>query len=285
MEALGCSLFRITSLLSFVASMLLRKKRWILWSMDLYPEGFVSGGLISQRNPIQRLYQKVLSIWPPDHLLCLGENQAQYLKKNYYPKLSSTVLPIGLRSRSLEIKTYPHPEWHDPQKVIFGYLGSLGEAHDHKLIQKFIEHLDPQKHHVVLSLRGAYADSFDAVVSHVGHVTLVDYIPDDSCQLIDIQIVSLRKQWTHICVPSKAISALQFGSAILYFGSAQSDTWHYIKQAGWLMDNDASIEDFLSTLDRSEINDKRANAKNRANELSSLYFERQSELVDILKTL
>jgi hypothetical protein len=273
------------SLLSIVASLWLRKKRWVLWSMDLYPEAFVAAGLISSSNPIQKLFKLILRSWPPKHLISLGEQQAKFLRSFYYPDLSYTLLPIGLRSRQYSKESEHNPEWYQSDKLIFGYLGSIGEAHDNKLIKKFIERLNPLKHHMVLSLSGSNADTFSKSISNHIQVTLVDHIPDRHCALIDIQIVSLKPQWTHICVPSKAKSALQFGSAILYFGSAQSDTWHYVKEAGWIIDKDALIEDFLSTLDHMEVNNKRAKANKIAENISSIYVERQSEIVDLLKML
>lgn len=84
-------------LLNLWASLLLRKKRWVLWAMDLYPEAFVSGGLVSSTNFFYRLINKWLLRGAPQHIIALGPVQKKYLQDKYRERISSySLLPCGI---------------------------------------------------------------------------------------------------------------------------------------------------------------------------------------------
>ena len=70
-------------LLNMWAAMLLRKRKWILWSMDLYPEAFAAAGLVSKGNLFYKVIDKVVLSNKPSHIISLGPYQNEYLLEKY----------------------------------------------------------------------------------------------------------------------------------------------------------------------------------------------------------
>lgn len=84
-------------LLNLWAALLLRKRKWMLWTMDLYPEAFVSGKLVSSSNFFYRMVDKWLLKGAPQHIITLGPAQKQYLQAKYSGNiLSYSLLPAGI---------------------------------------------------------------------------------------------------------------------------------------------------------------------------------------------
>ena len=270
-------------LLSFFASKMLRNQRWILWCMDIYPDAFVASGLVTSSNPITRYHQQSLRFYPPDLLLGLGEKQIAYLHKYYSVK--SVAIPVGLRDLELRTPEGAVLEWYQEDKVIFGYLGSLGEAHDDRQLISLVRSMDPDRHLFVMSLQGVKDDHLRKELYGLSHVYDSDYIHDIHCKLIDIQIVSLLPHWTHICVPSKALSALQYGSAVLFIGSDQSDTWGYVKEAGWICPPNSDSGQVLVSIDKANLAAKRAAARKLALQLSDLWDKGCDHLITEIRLL
>ena len=73
--------------------------------------------------------------------------------------------------------------------------------------------------------------------------------------MIDIHLVTLLQKWDHVCVPSKAISAVSQGSAILFESSELNDNWQLLKDAGWRINfNDfKAVSKFMSNVTKDLI--------------------------------
>jgi hypothetical protein len=84
-------------LLNLWAALLLRKRKWMLWMMDLYPEAFVSAGLVSSNNFFYKTINRWLLKGAPQHIIALGPVQKQYLQAKYGDNiLSYSLLPAGI---------------------------------------------------------------------------------------------------------------------------------------------------------------------------------------------
>jgi hypothetical protein len=84
-------------LLNLWASLFLKKRKWILWTMDLYPEAFVSGRLVSSNNFFYKTINKWLLKGAPQHIVSLGPVQKEYLQTKYKDRVSSySLLPCGI---------------------------------------------------------------------------------------------------------------------------------------------------------------------------------------------
>lgn len=212
---------------NFWSALLLPSSKVAFWTMDLYPQAFAAAGLTSERSMIYKVYSWVIHRWRPALFITLGEQQAAHIRD--WTQHSKIVhLPIGLREQSDQKGVAP--SWYNPDYTYIGYVGNLGEAHNADFIKRIADNLQSNQR-LIYSGYGSKDAETRQYLSDLTGIILLDGIPHDQMGYIDVQIVSLLPEWTHICVPSKALSALQHGSAILYDGSEDSDTWQYVKQA------------------------------------------------------
>ena len=274
-------------LLNYVAAGKMKRKQWILWTMDLFPDGFVANGLVTSQNRLFAMYQRLLRKNPPLLLISLGKQQAHFLKDNYYPNTPSIMWPIGLRNEEKlkveAIRPESLPSWHKEGKTIIGYVGNLGEAHNPDAILWIAEAIDPELYILVVSCQGTHKKKIESALSTKDHVYIESHIPERLMSKIDIHIVILRSEWTHICVPSKGITAIQYGAAVLFFGSKESDTWKYVKACGWQVSTEAEIHEWATTLSRQQILEYKQEASNRDKQLKSELLKGWKDLSSLLR--
>jgi hypothetical protein len=257
-------------LLPMWATLLLRKKtRWAMWSFDLFPEGFQVTNFIGKSNPLYRFARKITYAGRPDFLIALGEQQAIYLQKAYQETIPAQILPCGVFVHQ-EAETGA-PDWWIPNFIYLGYCGNIGDPHNPEFIKAAIDHVNPDTQRLVLALYGKKADAVKTYAMGKPGVVLVDRVPRNQLHFIDIHLVSLTTAWTHIAVPSKAISAVCMGSSILFCGDKESDNWYMLQKAGWFIaENDTmpdQVNSFLSVLKTSDIAEKKAAAQQISQQL------------------
>ena len=226
------------------------------WFMDIYPQAFAAKGLVRKGNPIYKWYLGRLKAYSPEHVLALGEQQASYIL-NEFDYANNINLPIGLQELNI-IDSDQHPSWYEGDHLIYLlYKGNLGSAHDDQFLVTLSNHLDPSKHRLIVNVSGAKSEQFLKRIGNNISVHIVAKMTEPDLTFADIHIVTLLNEWTHICVPSKALFALSVGSAVLYHGSDQSDTWGYVDSIGWRISNDyasnSEIKSFLAELSIEEI--------------------------------
>jgi len=138
-------------LLNMWAAMLLRKRKWILWSMDLYPEAFAAAGLVSKGNLFYKVIDKVVLSNKPSHIISLGPYQNEYLLEKYGRSLSSTILPCGVYNAD-DQNHVELPSWaKERDKIYLGYCGNLGEAHSMEFLTSVIDCLDATRFKLINS--------------------------------------------------------------------------------------------------------------------------------------
>ncbi|MEZ4902243.1 MAG: hypothetical protein R2822_11030 [Spirosomataceae bacterium] len=252
-------------LLPFWASWLLPLfgVRWALWSMDLFPEGFAADGLIKKTNPLYQLIRGTTYHFAPSQLFSLGPNQANYLQDNYKKSLPTTVIPCGVLLNQPRDEAVP--EWRKEDKIYFGYAGNLGDAHSSQFLLSFLNHLNPEKQHLVLALYGTKSVEVIKAAHGKKGVTILPNIPRSQLHYIDVHLVSLLNKWTHIAVPSKAMSSVCAGGAIVFCGNKQADTWEMLQTAGWHIEEsgqtDKQVASFLKQITILEVAKKKIAAE------------------------
>jgi hypothetical protein len=248
-------------LLPFWASMLYNKNiKWGLWTLDLFPEGFNATGLIGSSNPFYRWVKKRTYRGKPSFLIALGPKQHEYLNTEFGQQIPASTLPCGVFF--YQDKSTTPPAWYEDNKLFLGYCGNVGDAHNPDFIKATIDNIDPEKHRLVLALYGHKAPALKAYAKGKPGVILVDNVPRNQLHYIAVHLVSLQKKWTHIAVPSKAVSAVAMGSAVLFCGHQQSDNWHLLQNAAWFIDENEAIAeqvaDFIRQLNEESIELKRS---------------------------
>ncbi len=248
----------------WAAWLLPRHTRWVLWAFDLFPEGFHATHWISERNPLYRLAMRATYRRPPHLLLALGPRQGEHIRQAYgTPHLPTLLLPCGVLSAPPSRSETP-PAWHDAHKITLGYCGNLGDPHNPDFLRAVIDHLDPARHQLILALYGNQAPALKAYAAGKPGVVLLDHVPREQLAFIQVHLVSLRKRWTHVAVPSKAVSAISVGGAILFCGDKDSDNWHMLQEAGWFIEENEqlaqAVAHFLEHLTPEEVRQKQTAA-------------------------
>ena len=244
--------------LNYWAAKLIKNEKWISWTMDIYPEAFAANGLISKSNMFFKHYRSIIRENHPDLFITLGTKQSEYLTELYQGNINTVELPVGLRNK---LGSHNYSNRIETKKITFGYVGNIGEAHDINMIYECIAQASNHGHHFVLSCYGSKADQLKRLVTDFRHVFVFDRVKEKDLSNIDIHVVSLFDHWTHISVPSKAISAIEKGGTVLFIGSQESDTWHNIKKAGWCISSSQELRKFISEINLELINKKRAHVE------------------------
>lgn len=260
------------------------KRKLFYWTMDLYPEAFVAGKFIRPRNFFYRILHKVVYAKPPDFVISLGNKQLEYLESKFSQPVPNVIIPCGLINSQNIIKC--ERKNSDPTKITFGYGGNIGEAHDAEFLVSFINELDSEKHEIILSLYGSKASYVKQVIEGRTNVQFKEFLSYSDISCIDINIATLLPDWNHICVPSKAVTAICCGSALLLNTNREADAWQMFKDGSWLIENGEDykkvIKKYLVSLNRQSITYKKLMAKQLAEE--ELLKKKQS-LEKILQTI
>lgn len=232
---------------------------WIEWTMDLYPAALrAAWGLAPGRN---------CRSWGrrPDLRLHLGPGQAAFAASPGTDAAAAAILPAGVHDTVGATPDVPAQSC----RIRLIYAGNLGRAHWADALPLLAAACDPARFHLTVAAYGAGAAQIRAQLRGFPHVDWRDApLADAELDAGHVHIASLRENWTHVCVPSKAISALCRGRPILFFGAAASDVWGWANGAGWRVDPNpaAAAHDLPGILQEIAASANLAAATRRAQE-------------------
>ncbi|MBC2595608.1 hypothetical protein H5P28_15175 [Ruficoccus amylovorans] len=249
-----------------------RQIPWIYWSLDLYPEAFAAAGLVRRSSPFYRYLQKTVEGNAPSHLLALGPQQAAHIRQQYTPSPGASILPCGI-ARTPDPAAAP--EWARAEgKIILGYVGNLGEAHSDTFVEAALSCLDPKRHRFILAASGAKSARLRELAKDMPAVITLDSVPREHLRFIDIHLVTLLPHWDHICVPSKAVSAVCEGGSILFHGSRENDNWKLLHDAGWRLPPEekptSAMKAFFEKLSPGSLREKQQAARKLSSDLLAI---------------
>ncbi|MCP4123608.1 MAG: glycosyltransferase family 4 protein [Bacteroidetes bacterium] len=250
-------------LLPMWASMMLGKRDWILWSMDLFPEGFGADNEISSKSAIYQFFFRKTYANAPQRIISLGPGQKRNIEAKYGKMLPGVILPCGVFINNRESSA--PPEWKaDPDKIYFGYCGNCSKPHNPEFIKAAIDHIDPARQVLILVVYGIYAEEIKAYAKGKSGIQMMDNVPRNELGHIDVHLITLVKPWTHIAVPSKAVSSICSGSGMIFCGDMDSDNWQLLNEAGWFVEDGPEMKQNLKKLmdgiTTREIDEKRQKA-------------------------
>jgi glycosyltransferase involved in cell wall biosynthesis len=228
------------------------RKRYIEWTLDVFPVAFAQSGHISENNPLYRYFLRKCSQFTPDFNLFLGDGQRKLVQSSFKYENPYAILPCGIK----DTPSGPEPDWKKDLggKVVLGYVGNLGEAHSSEILIRLVKEADPELFHFVFCMYGAKVEGLRDAMGEDSRITWVENIPDSDLTHMDIHLVTLLEEWTHISVPSKTVSAVCMGKPILFMGNEASDNWLMFSEAGWRIDpSDAGSDTIRRVL--NEISD------------------------------
>ena len=269
-------------MLPFWASLLLRKTPYWLWSMDLFPEGFVAEGKVKPTNPIYQWVIRQTYRNAPEQLIALGPRQAAHILTKYGRQIPTMVLPCGVLMHQERDPNPPTWRRDNDGLIYLGYAGNIGQAHSAEFLKSIINHLDPTRFRLVLALYGTKADEVWAVADGREGIIRLTNIPRTQLHYLDIQLVSLLPEWTHIAVPSKAMSAIGSGSPILFCGDPDSDICVLLKDAVFLIDAakniDEQVRTFYNSIDSTTVSQYKQKASQIAMDLGRMVKKAYDEI-------
>jgi len=141
----------------------------------------------------------------------------------------------------------------------------------------FIDSINPDKHRLVLALYGTKADLVRAHAANKPGIIIVKSVPRNQLGFIDVHLVSLVKSWTHVAVPSKAVSSVCSGSPIAFCGDPTSDNWQLLQEAAWFIPLEngrkEAIAKLLNDITMEEVQQKKSAASKKAADLQALIIQ------------
>jgi hypothetical protein len=211
-----------------------RPIRWIEWTMDLFPEAFAAAKLVRTSNPLYQLLVGSQRKYPSDAYICLGDAQAKALCRLRGVSRPSVVLPCGIVEERLASETIP--SWRRQEsRIVIAYAGNLGEAHCPHFLPALVESADPEKFAFVFALHGVHAATVRERLLSRNNIVWRESLGHAELSHANVHVASLRPEWTHICVPSKAVTTICLGRPLLFAGDPQSDTALMLGHAGWVV--------------------------------------------------
>lgn len=268
----------------------IKRRKIFYWTMDLYPDALHSAKVVNPSNPLSKFLKKCMYKHTPDALIALGEKQFQYIQNQYYSYNSKNkvekvaILPCGIMSQAKQANKPDFISNEDEAKLKFCYAGNIGEAHDPNFLISFIKALDISKHVMYVNLYGNKADYVWNEIKDLPVIKKINYLSYDQMNFIDIHLVSLIKDWNHVCVPSKAVSAICSGSVLLQNNNVECDGWAMFKDACWNIeqvdgkDYSNEINNFLDSIDLQKILSKKQIAKHISLHLQSVQDKAYSDI-------
>jgi hypothetical protein len=238
-----------------------RPVRWIEWTMDLFPEAFAAAKLVRKSNPVYRLISASLRRNASDAYICLGEQQSKALELLRSVKRPTVVLPSGIVDAPAESQSTP--AWRrSEQRIVILYAGNLGEAHCPHFLPALLEAADPNRFAFLFALHGVHAAGIRGRLRDKTNIHWADRVTDAELAHADVHAASLHPDWTHTCVPSKAVTTICLGRPLLFAGDPRSDTAMMLDRAAWTLSVPRDGKYDLSLI--RSILDEIADPENRA---------------------
>ncbi|MEO6915390.1 MAG: hypothetical protein ABI151_06770, partial [Chitinophagaceae bacterium] len=227
------------------------------------------------------LFQFIVYRNTPDLAVVLGQQQFEYLKIKFRKSFEHVVIPAG----ATEYEQGPkESNLSRSEKIVFGYSGNIGEAHDAEFLISLAKQLDPEKHELILRLYGAKAVYVKQKIAEIPVVQFREYLSLSEIASIDVNIATLLPGWHHICVPSKAVTAICGGSALLLNSLEDADNWRMFREAAWLVkagtEYEKELRIILQSIGRDEIDLKKSKAATLSAEITLLKKKSFQSLAD-----
>jgi hypothetical protein len=251
-------------LIAMWCSLLLKKRNFFYWSFDLYPDALAAERILSANGALYERFHRLTYLNAPNALIALGDYQYKYLCEKFGRSISKIILPCGVHNDTNDTHAVV-PQWAQTDAVILGYIGNIGRAHSLSFLKNVILAIKSKSNfRLVLSVYGYYSKQILEYVKEIDadNIMLVDFIEKRYLGLIDINLVSLKRSWTNISVPSKAVSAVCSGSPLWFCGADNSDTWDMFKQCSYKSTEElADIEIVINNISKADLKEKKAKTK------------------------
>lgn len=259
------------------------------WCFDLYPEAACAEGLLREGGGALRVLQFVLRAAYRRCSLIADIGPCMRRRLERYPSKArrETLVPWAIDEPEIPL-TPDEPHRHS----IFGeadlallYSGSFGLAHSSDEILALAESLSSTGVKVAFSVGGnRQAELREEVRRRNLDIPFAPFAKTSELRArlacADVHLVTLRKDWTGIVVPSKFFGALSAGRPILFAGSPDSAVAQWIREfgIGWNLEAGKVLEVKELLLEYAHSQTLQAEMQIRCHSVYQKYFSRSSQI-------
>lgn len=226
-------------LLAFIGFLAWRVRgiRYAVWSMDLHPDAEVAAGMLDENGFGFRILYRLnaRAYRHADLVVDLGKFMKTRIEAYGVPRDRLRTVNIWSASDSI----WPVPRKENPlveelslgQKVVVGYSGNAGIAHRFEEVLAAIAQMrDDEILHFLFIGNGPRRLEIEAFVAErrITNFDYLDYFPRDildcSLSLVDIHLVTLRKEFAGIAVPAKVYGIMASSRPVIFVGPTACET-------------------------------------------------------------
>jgi glycosyltransferase involved in cell wall biosynthesis len=221
----------------------LRKRRYVLWIDDVWPDTLVRQSLRSERSLLVWLWKTFnrITYRYADHVITIGPYMLRNVEAYTAPGTPLSVVPTWVDTEKIR----PIPKSDNVFAVSHGqtgkitvlYSGNMGVSHDMKSILAAARIMRNRKDiHFMIIGAGAQFGWIQSSVANEGdpNVTVLPLQPFEmlpwSLATGDIALVCMERGLEGICMPSKTYASLAAGSAIVGICANESDLTALIEE-------------------------------------------------------
>lgn len=236
----------VLSVVAAIAWKRVRGVRVVHWCFDLYPEAAVAHGLLAENGRAIRWMRRLLALAYRccDAIVDVGSCMRFRLDRYAGRAKRATILPWALAEpvAPLPVDSAERTTLFGDAKLALLYSGNFGLAHECKNTLVLARKLRANGVKLIFSARGNGLDELRAQIgpddSNIGFVPFASESQREArLASADVHVVSLRKSWTGVVVPSKFFGALAAGRPVLFEGSEDSAIARWIREhrVGWVL--------------------------------------------------
>jgi colanic acid biosynthesis glycosyl transferase WcaI len=204
--------------------------RFVCWVHDLYPDIAAASGMLNEDSRGYRGLSNVMTMAYPKYaaVIDIGPSMKARLKARNLECENETITPWAMYEP-------PEPPEYDEEmrhklfgdaKVGVMYSGNFGRAHDASLFVKLAAELKGSGVAFAFAVRGNAVDALQREIESSGaDIRVVPFAQEPARHLAaaDVHLVSLKKEWSGMVVPSKYFGSLALGRPVIYAGPDESD--------------------------------------------------------------
>jgi len=221
----------------------LRGQRYGIWSMDLHPEAEIAAGMVSERSLLGRLltWLDATAYRNADFVVDLGAHMRERIRRKGVRESRSHTVNIWGGRGDVGPTVGSNPLTRRlglQQRFVVMYSGNAGIVHDFGAILQAMCELrdDPRVFFLFVGggPRRAEVEAF-ADKERLPNFEYHDYLPREllrySLSVADVHLISLRRQFVGVSVPSKLYGAMASARPILFVGPTSCETADAIRDA------------------------------------------------------
>lgn len=212
---------------------------------DLYPDALEAGGV--QTGPLARVAEQLnrFVFRHADGVVFIGEKMAEHARQRYGAPGRDIVLETGvdtaeLQGAPLASDGTPLDAWLDaaPDAIVLSYVGNVGLVHDVDTLAVVLSQLErfQGRVRVVIAATGPGVDVLRRAAAESPHVRFEAPLPDAAWARLlrrsHLSIATLKPAAFRTSIPSKALSAMGAGSAVLAIAPLDSDLGALVTRHG-----------------------------------------------------